>query len=662
MAKRSGGKRVRPQPAKVEGSRVGSVVLRALVIIAAGFAIYWPALRGDWLWDDDILISQNAMVQSPDGLWKIWFQPGSMIDYFPLTVTVEWIEWHLFGNNTLGYHLVCLTLHLIGALLVWRLLGKFGLRWAWMGGLLFAVHPIAVESVAWIAELKNTLSLPPFLLAMLFWIDFDERRQTRDNMLALGFFLAAMLCKTTMVMFPVVILLYAWWKRDRINWRDLETAAPFFVVSFVLGLVTVFFVQHSNTFHQGVPFGGPLSRLACAGLSIAFYFSKCVLPVGLMPIYPRWNVDPPSLVQFLPCLVLAATLFLLWKKRNEWGRHALLGLGFFLILLLPFCGFVTGSYMRFSWVMDHIVYLPLIGIIGLAVAGIESLNNRLPIHLRYGSIALAIIVLIAAVSSHSYAGIYTSRTTYWTFALQQNPHAWLAHNNLANELEKSKRHSEGLVHFTLALQDKPDYVEALFNRGLARMILDDPAGSMADLNQAIALEPDASPAYFGRAVLLLSQGDATDALSDLQQYGQRVPHDPQADYAQLWIWIIRNQQGQKAQADQELSAALSQKWNAAPDAWASQNARILLGRISESDYLAAAVVSNDPDKDQGQHCEAWFYLGEKRLFAGDKIGASAAFRACLATGQIEFFEYMLAKAQLQADKLHSPEQILSPTR
>ena len=622
------------------------LLLRAAVIILAGFWVFGPALRGEWLWDDDLLISQNALVQSPDGLWKIWFQPGSLIDYFPITVTVEWIEWHLFGNDTLGYHLVSLALHLIGAFLVWRLLTKFGLRWAWIGGLLFAVHPIVVESVAWIAELKNTLSLPPFLLAMLFWIDFDEHRRTRDYLLALGFFLAAMLCKTTMVMFPVVILLYAWWKRARINKRDLQAAAPFFLVSLVLGLVTIFFVQHSNTFHGGTPLGGPLSRLACAGLSIAFYFSKCVLPVGLMPIYTRWIVDPPSLVQFLPWPVLAATLFLLWKKRDGWGRHALLGLGYFLILLLPFCGLVTGSYMRFSWVMDHIVYLPLIGIIGLAVAAIESLNNRLPVHLRHGAIVLSVIVLIAAVSSHSYAGFYADRITYWTFAVRQNPHAWVAHNNLANELEKSGHRTEGLEQFNLALQDQPDYVEALYNRGLAHMVLDEPAAAIVDLNQAIAIEPDAATAYLSRAVRLLSQGNTEAALSDLQHFQQLAPHDPQADYAQLWIWIARNQQGKRADADQELSASLSQKWNAALGDWASQNARFLLGQISESDYLAAAV-STDPDKDLNQHCEAWFYLGEKRLFAGDKTRATAAYRACLATGKVEFFEYMLAKAQLK---------------
>jgi hypothetical protein len=153
------------------------------------------------------------MTQSPTGLWSIWFEPGSQLDYYPIKASVQWLQWHLWGMDTLGYHLTNVVLHILSALLVWRLLSKFGLRLAWLGGLIFAIHPVQVESVAWIAELKNTLSLPPFLLAMCAWIDYEERGKAKDYFLALGLFLVAMLCKLTVVLFPLVILLYAWWRR-----------------------------------------------------------------------------------------------------------------------------------------------------------------------------------------------------------------------------------------------------------------------------------------------------------------------------------------------------------------------------------------------------------------------------------------------------------------
>ena len=203
--------------------------LPAVLIVLAGLWAFYPALSGEWLWDDGSLVARNALVHDPAGLWKIWFEPSRLIDYFPLKVSVEWLEWHLWQNQTFGYHLTNIVLHILSALLIWRLFGKLGMRLAWLGGLIFAVHPVTVESVAWISELKNTLSLPPLLLAMGAWVDYEEKGNRKDYFLALGLFLVAMLCKTSMVMFPMVILLFDWWKRGRIGWKDLKASLPFFV-------------------------------------------------------------------------------------------------------------------------------------------------------------------------------------------------------------------------------------------------------------------------------------------------------------------------------------------------------------------------------------------------------------------------------------------------
>lgn len=396
----------------------GSKVLQLLAIVAAIAWIYGPVRHGEWLWDDGFDITQNPVTQSATGLWSIWFVPGSQIDYYPLKASVQWAQWHLWGDATLGYHVTNIVLHLAASLLVWRLLGKLGLKLAWLGGLLFALHPAQVESVAWIAELKNTLSMPLFLLSMCFYLDYDGTGARRDYLLALGCFLLAMLGKTTMAMFPVVILLYAWWKRGRLGWNDLKAAAPFFLVSLVLGWVTLrcgdWYGQLHHLVHQAPEAGGILSRLALAGSSLTFYFWKSVWPAHLLPIYPQWKIDPPSLAQLLPWPVLAGLFYWFWQHRGGWGRHALLVFGYFLIMLAPFVSVRVAGYMDFTWVMDHFLYVPLMGLIGLAVAGLGEWERRAAPGLRFGGWAVvAVILILLAGKSRAYAKKFFSQQTLW---------------------------------------------------------------------------------------------------------------------------------------------------------------------------------------------------------------------------------------------------------
>ncbi len=360
-------------------------LLRALLIAAAVLWIFQPVFHGGWLWDDDTDIYDNTITRGDSGLWSIWFAPGTQIDYYPVKASVQWVQWHLFGMDTLGYHLTNIVLHFVGSLLVWRLLGKLGLRQAWIGGLIFAVHPVMIESVAWIAELKNTLSLPPFLLAMGAFVDYERNGRGRDYLQALAWFLVAMLCKTTMVMFPVVILLYFWWRRGCVSWKDLKVSVPFFAISLVLGLVTLFVGNwHAQIYHEtdqghsrDIALGGLFSRLGCAGAALAVYTWHFIWPVQLLPIYSLWQVDPPEPWQFVPLFVLAGLVGWFWTERKSWGRHLILGVGFYMLNLVPFVGFIPISYMRFSWVMDHFLYIPSIGLIGLLVAGWGQLQVQL---------------------------------------------------------------------------------------------------------------------------------------------------------------------------------------------------------------------------------------------------------------------------------------------
>ncbi|MDB4793623.1 tetratricopeptide repeat protein [Methylacidiphilales bacterium] len=536
MAKHSRKKKRQPQVVPVAEIRAAAqsspfpwkcFLAQVAVIVVTGLWIFWPALHGNWLWDDDELITRNQSIHGMDGLWKIWFEPLDQTDFFPLKVSVEWLEWQLWQSDTFGYHLVNVVLHILNALLVWRLLGKFGLRFAWLGGLIFLVHPVVVESVAWIAELKNTLSLPFFILAICAFLDYDDRRKWRDYLLALGFFLLAMLCKTSMVMFPFVILLHAWWKRGRIGWHDLKASVPFFILSLVLGLITVVFLTHHSIGRYGVEIGGYLSRFVIAGLSITFYFGKCILPIGLMPTYPKWVVDPPSPWQFLPWPILVGVLYGLWTKRATWGRHALFGLGFFLINLAPFVGSFTGSYMRFTWVMDHFLYIPLIGLIGVAVAGMEQIEKELtPTARRVGIGVVTVTLALMAWGSHAYAGLYVDQQTLSTYTVESNPRALPARQSLGDIFLAEGRLEDAIDQYQQVLKIDPDYIDTHCNMGIAYYRLGRIPEAIEHYEYVLKIHPSDPETNGNLGVALLQTGHTQEAIEHLQKALQIDPDLP----------------------------------------------------------------------------------------------------------------------------------------
>ena len=485
-------KRIETAPLPAPVTFPWMLVLQALVMVAAGVWVFSPALNGEGLWDDDVLVTTNFNLHSLHGLYEIWFNVF-WTDYWPVCYTLFWVEWHLWGNALLGYHLTTLGLHLLDGLMVWHILRRIGVGWAWLGGLLFVLHPLAVESVAWISETKNTLSVLLFLFAAEAWLDFDAGRRGA-YFLSLLLYLLAMLAKSSVIMLPFVILLYGWWKHGRVGWRDAKRIVPYLVIAVVLGLISTYMQnRHPATIGANVvPKDTPMHRIVGACVEVFFYLGKFILPTGLLPVYPRWILDHPSLAEWLAVPFLAALLGLIWTfRRHAWVRHVAFGLGFFFLMGLPTFGLVSMLYMRISRVADHFVYLPMIGLIALVAAGLELAWRRLPFLARPAvPLAAAGALAFLARDGHDYAGHFLNQRALWIYTVARNPDAWPAQNDLGLDLLNEGDLAGAAMHFREALRVKPDYAEAHNNLGLVylREALKTPAPS-GRIEAAVPIAP-----------------------------------------------------------------------------------------------------------------------------------------------------------------------------
>ncbi len=332
-----------------------------LCIFVAVLAAYWPALRGTLLWDDNSHITAPAL-QSLRGLWRIWFSPGATQQYYPLLHTAFWIEHRLWGRLFLGYHLVNLAQHALAACFVVAIVRRLEIPGAWLAGMAFALHPVCVESVAWISEQKNTLSAVFYLASMIVYLDFDRSRRRSCYTWALILFVMALLTKSVTATLPLALLGVIWWQRGRLDWRrDVRPLLPWIAIGGGSGVFTAW-VERTMIGAQGAAFDlSSAQRFLLAGRALWFYAAKVLWPANLMFTYPRWKLDPSSILLYLYPLgalaVLAGAVFLARKRHSQSGRSALTAYLLFAVTLLPVLGILNVYPFLFSYVADHFQYL-----------------------------------------------------------------------------------------------------------------------------------------------------------------------------------------------------------------------------------------------------------------------------------------------------------------
>jgi tetratricopeptide (TPR) repeat protein len=453
---------------------------------------YLPALNGGFVWDDNNHVTRPEL-RSLHGLWRIWFDLGATQQYYPLLHSAFWAEHRLWGDAVLGYHLTNLVLHAVAGCLIVLILRRLSLPGAWLAAFVFALHPVSVESVAWISEQKNTLSTVLYLGSALAYLRFDRTRLRPQYFVALGLFVLALLSKTVAATLPAALLVIFWWIRGRLRGRsDVLPLLPWFALGASGGLFSAW-VERRFIGAEGAEFALTLvERCLIAGRAIWFYLGKLVWPTDLMFVYPRWTVNSCAWWQYLyPLGVVALGVGLLLLSRRWRGPPA--GFLFFAGTLFPALGFLNVYPFVNSYVGDHFQYLASLGIIVPLAAGLVLASRRIPVvHRGVGLASAGLLVAVLGTLTWRQAATYRDSQTLYRETLARNPASWLAHNNLGGELIGVPGGlNEAIVHFEAALRIKPDLSDAQYNLGLA---LSRSPGSLPEAithyEAALRLRPD----------------------------------------------------------------------------------------------------------------------------------------------------------------------------
>jgi tetratricopeptide (TPR) repeat protein len=482
--------------------------LFSLLIIAGTLLAYSPAWSGTRIWDDESHLTSPEL-QSIDGLVRIWTHPGTTPQYYPVTHTTFWIAYYIWGDATLGYHLLNIFLHAFSALVLLRILRRLEIPGAPLAAALFAFHPVQVESVAWMSELKNTLS-GLFCLGAAYWYfrySLNEQKGKTTYALSLILFVLAILSKAVVGMLPAALLVVLWWKRGRLSWRDdVAPLLPFFLLGSGFGIFSAW-MERNVVGAVGREFQFSLvDRMLIAGRIIWFYLGKLVWPDPLIFNYPRWQIHHDVWWQYLFPLTLVGLLIVLWWHRKQhpaWLASFLLYCG----TLFPALGFLDVYPFRYSFVADHFQYLACIAPLTLAAAGATRVFGKIQL---LGAFA---VVSILAVMSWQQAHMYSDILMLWRTTIDRNPDSWMAHTNLGVELDEQGRSDEAVAEYQTSLRLNPNDTMARNNLGRGQAQRGHLDEAIEDWEEVLRIDPDHAEAHNNLGNALAQMGRLQEAFN-----------------------------------------------------------------------------------------------------------------------------------------------------
>jgi tetratricopeptide (TPR) repeat protein len=546
-----------PQEAATAPREASRTPLAAVLLVCCTVVAYWPALQGGLLWDDAAHVTRPGL-RSLDGLWRIWFELGATQQYYPLLHSAFWIEHRLWGDAMLGYHLTNVFLHAAAAFLVMLIMRRLGLAGALPAALVFALHPVCVESVAWVSEQKNTLSAVFGLSAVLLYLSFDQSRRRSQYFLASALFVMALLSKTVTATLPAILLVVLWWRQGRLDWkRHVRPLLPWFALGAAAGLLTAW-VERKFIGAEGPEFALTLvERFLVAGRAVWFYLGKLVWPADLMFFYPRWHVTSAEWWQYLYPLGAAAALAalcLLARKR----RGPLAGALIFGGALFPALGFFSAYPFVYSYVADHFQYVASLGIIVPVVSGLASLVR--PGTRRLAAVGACAVLAALGALTWQQCGMYRDIETLFQETLKRNPECWAAHYNLGVLIaETPGRTEEAIQHYREATRLKPDYAMAHYNLALALSQTPDRLPeAIAEYRAALRIDPNDARAHNNLGLALSKlPGQMPEAIAEYQA-ALRIDPDSAEAHNNLGIALLLTP-GRGSEAIPHFQAALRVK-------------------------------------------------------------------------------------------------------
>ena len=633
--------------------------LAASVLIAATALAYLPVIRhGGFVWDDYYNVTNNLLLRSAQGFRHIWTKVGpglgGTFQYYPLTYSAFWVEYHFWRLQPVGYHLVNVLLHALNAVLVWRLLRRLGVPGAMLAAAIFALHPVHVDSVAWVSEFKNLLSGLFYLLALQCYLRFlgvpepgppdsgppasscapaqasgtaSEVRPGRpaSYFLALFLFLCALAAKTVTVTLPATILLIIWWRTGRIGWRNLLLVAPMLVLAAGAGFVTANVEQHQVR-AEGQDWAlTPVEHCLLAGRALWFYAGKLIWPGKLIFIYPRWQVSHALWRQYLFPAAAVAAFLTLWMLREKIGRGPLAAALYFAGTLAPALGFVNVYFMRYSYVADHFQYLASLGLITLFAAATTRacLGPGLqagPGLTKAAMPAAGVALLALGLLTWRQCPIYNNARV-WNDTIDKNPSCWMAHNNLGMTLAATGRLKEAAAHYRESLRIRPDNSEAENNLGLALAGEGRMEEAAAHYREALRIKPDYELAHYNWGLALAGEGRLEEAAAHYREALRIKP-----DYAEAhnnWGMVLAGA-GEAEEAVAQYREALRIK----PDYVEARNnlgnISFRQGRLREAAEQYQEVLRLTPD-----NAEVHVNLGLALAGEGGLMEATAQYREAL---------------------------------
>lgn len=599
-----------PRVAGIHPTIAGAALV--LIALAAYAPLLW--LGAGFIWGDDVAILDNPAMKTWGGIWSIWTDRGAgaqSLHFWPVTYSTFWLEYRMWGASPFGYHMTNILLHAVNTLLLWTLLRRCDLACAWLGAAIFAVHPLHVQSVAWVVQRKDLLSALFYLLAFLSYLRFDRDRRQPFYLAALGLFVLGMLSQSVVITLPAALAIWLWWRRDKLESRDLLPLVPFVLAALVVEWFSRFLMVPPAARASEAAANldvGIVGQLLIAGRAICFYVWKLLAPLKLMMIYPPWEVDPKVAWQWLPVAGVVGAAVALWAARGRIGKAPVVGAALFLITLAPTLGLIEFGGSEKSLVADRFVYLASIGLTTLFAGGALRLAGGVGGKPRgLGILSVSILLPLMALSWRNCL-VYESRETLWQHNIALNPKAvppYLELGNLrlldgrneeaiayfARAIELDPNYPEvmnslGVLHvqngeiekaegyFAAALELRPEYADVYYNLGMLDRGTGNAEQTVARFERALEIDPNFFPAHKDLAAEYKAAGRVIDAMRHLQAAVELDPEDIEVRY-DLGMALIR--QGDVRGAVKHFTAAVE----ANPDFALGHNA------------LARVLASND---------------------------------------------------------------------